>query len=45
VLELGTTDKRGPPRQYHTVSRDVDSETAAEIADSLKKEKDWTEVT
>lgn len=44
VLEPGPTDKRGPPRQYHTVPEDVDPETAAEIADKLE-EVDWTEVT
>ena len=44
VLEPGPTDKRGPPRQYHTVPDDVDPETSAEIADQLEDD-DWTEVT
>ncbi|MFA9427875.1 transposase [Natronorubrum sp. A-ect3] len=39
VLEPGPTDKRGPPRQYHTVPDDVDTETAAEIADELEEEE------
>jgi hypothetical protein len=33
VLEPSPTDKRGPPRKYHTAPDDVDLETAADIAD------------
>lgn len=44
MLEPGPTEKRGPPRQYHTVPDDVDPETSADIAAQLE-ETDWTEVT
>jgi len=44
VLEPGPTDKRGPPRQYHTVPDDIDTETAADVADQLTDD-DWTAVT
>jgi len=44
VLEPGPTDKRGPPRQYHTVPDDIDPEPSVEIADQLEDD-DWTDVT
>ena len=44
VLEPGPTDKRGPPRQYHTVPDDVDPETAEDIA-GQPEDEDWTDVT
>jgi len=44
VLKPGPTDKRGPPRQYHTVPDNVEPETSADIAYQLEDE-DWTDVT